>query len=609
MADAGGAVVAAVGEVVAAGGAVVAAVGGKRKKGQAAGSRKSSRVVPGAAGKPEAGAMNEDRLAAEADGSLAAEVVTQSFKDSAYWSGFDTRLLAAWLIDYDEEKFVPLRTNRDALIATLVTDAGATYKRPKSIKDLQEIWKSFNMDWKQGEVPGRFVAGKQSSSAKSGAAGAAASSASSVPEQVSSAAAAAASPSPASARSERTPARSPPLMQTALRRSAPQPSESEDEDMGVEDITPAARSSQACKTCGAQRPPSNSSSAPASWVCQGPAFLFESGVCGLRGDLQVDDPINAMAIAARTKREEAARAITAALSAPSPSGAASSSSRQSFTEHTASSARVTTLEQEFDRLAAVAPAFPLFALPAGSTSAEREALVAAALKEGKAAVDATKFLQPTPALLSLIQSGKLVHVGWALPKPIDRKEEEDQVTFSSSGGITAKSKAITDPIKLTSLAQFSSALFSTILPALIAQPAATAQWLALARSVAQLEQNLGWTAARTYLDRVLQARVQERAAFSEVHATVFLAISVEAAASRAGNRDAHGQGQSNRDQPPVKTHCYDFNSMRGCSRSECNRKHVCVRCGEAHAVKDCPKPRRDDHHRHPSHRGGGGGRA
>ena len=48
-------------------------------------------------------------------------------------------------------------------------------------------------------------------------------------------------------------------------------------------------------------------------------------------------------------------------------------------------------------------------------------------------------------------------------------------------------------------------------------------------------------------------------------------------------------------RPPVLTNdqrevCFNFNGYRGCSNSTCVRAHVCLRCLQSHAQKDCRQP-------------------
>ena len=62
-------------------------------------------------------------------------------------------------------------------------------------------------------------------------------------------------------------------------------------------------------------------------------------------------------------------------------------------------------------------AHPEFALPEGVTAAQDAAAVAAAFTQGRKAYNGKRYEDASPALIQLIQAGRLVQVGYALPRP------------------------------------------------------------------------------------------------------------------------------------------------------------------------------------------------
>src|SRR5690606_8085616 len=150
------------------------------------------------------------------------------------------------------------------------------------------------------------------------------------------------------------------------------------------------------------------------------------------------------------------------------------------------------VEREFARLAEEGEPFPLFAVSPYATEAERAAVVKAAFEKGRQAFGAAQYMRPPPALLSLIQSGKLTQVGLALPRK--GPWEEGQTTWAQGpdGVVRATTAKGAAAPPVGSLAEFMSALVCTILPALAAQPAAAQEWLALARTVLEIHALHGW---------------------------------------------------------------------------------------------------------------------
>ena len=130
---------------------------------------------------------------------------------------------------------------------------------------------------------------------------------------------------------------------------------------------------------------------------------------------------------------------------------------------------------------------------------------------------ALDYLHPSPALIKLIQSGKLTSVGWAVPQRTDvpnRKGETTADDLAAVFKLPGMSGLASVPVRSES--EFSMALASTIYPALIAQPQALLQWFSLGRSILTLSQRFGWQAASGFLDRILLANVRKRESIMEI---------------------------------------------------------------------------------------------
>lgn len=273
------------------------------------------------------------------------------------------------------------------------------------------------------------------------------------------------------------------------------------------------------------------------------------------------------------------------------------SAGQSNTAQTAAASSTPHLskrEKEFERLAAERPQLRRFASKVPLTV--QEALLVS--RQGYAAAE---YDQTPASLLKLIQSGNLMKVGHALPRTLasanSRLDQADAVFLLQTDGKMTAADSLKAP-PLTCLRDFTSALFCTILPALVTQPAATADWHALARTVHELDARWGWSAANAYLDMLLSDRVHRDASFAEydrnmVDSARHLAPASGAAAGvhatqAAGSRGTHSSN-------PIATWaagvCKDYN-LAGCPRSDCKYRHECPwpECSGSdrrHMASDC----------------------
>jgi hypothetical protein len=336
-----------------------------------------------------------------------------------------------------------------------------------------------------------------------------------------------------------------------------------------------------CLSCATVRKPGRR-----EYVCEN---------CGLRGDLYIDAPVNkhlaAMALI---------KASMPAAAASSSSSSVSSSGQAKPDTHDTPASSLSKLEREFVSLAREAPAaYPIFNAVIG-TPAEAEAAVAAAFLLGRQSLGAPQQVQPSVHLVRLIQSGKLKHVGWAIPKLVGVSARDADVTvgflLDSRGGMTAQSRDLLSPPVVQSLGQFFEALLAVILPSLAAQPAAQQEWMALARTMIHLDATYGWVAAVQYCDQLLNERVPQAMGFALPSQQILIGLHTFAA---GGSRPRNGGGATvpnasvKSKKPPGGSggsgggggdkraiFCFNFNNGK-CERPEadCKYKHACSGCG------------------------------
>jgi hypothetical protein len=350
-----------------------------------------------------------------------------------------------------------------------------------------------------------------------------------------------------------------------------------------------------CRTCLTARVDVNS--LVNQWLCQ---------ACGLRGDCRTDAKENIVLAQRQVLRSPGG-------APPSGASAAAASVSSAGTRLNDNTSRgQSRVENEFRILAAAGRPIPAFQVAAHAdaqaeavATAAREALVRSAFEMGRESYLGDRYIAPMPDLVRLIQSGKLTHVGWAIPRAIDAPTLEgelpDTYTISSAGALTARSAALSAP-SLPSLEVFMQALHGTILPALSAQPAAMAQWFSLTRTVLQVTEKFGWPAARSYLSTVLYDRTLQGTDFSPVHHNSIMDFAVARTQTGGQNPRQHPPPPSFPPgvQPPrnlrregagVNTGpvCRQFNSEKGCSYPSCRFRHSCANCtAKGHGEFMCP---------------------
>ena len=340
-----------------------------------------------------------------------------------------------------------------------------------------------------------------------------------------------------------------------------------------------------CSTCLIPHAINSITNSSGKWICTG---------CGLRGDL----PANAAENVALLEKEKMNQSTSTNSKSDGSAGEQSSAITGQITAETRHKNR---LDIEFERMTNEGESFEAFIK---DRSPHADEWVKQAIELQREQVDGMGYEYPSTRLLQLVQSGKLTSVGWALPRRFGAAIDESGLGISVVGNqlrFGAHQKLPHE--KLGGINAFLLAVLGTILPALIGQPHALMQWLALTRNVMHLKELHGWDAAERYLDQVLAENIRKRQPISTVINNAVdsaRAVSLVKAAAAAGghnNNAANGNQRANKEKKRDNTKqqqrpqsevrsanysesnkkhrnvCRDFNSAAGCHRTECRFAH------------------------------------
>lgn len=219
--------------------------------------------------------------------------------------------------------------------------------------------------------------------------------------------------------------------------------------------------------------------------------------CGMRIDLSADHFLNKARFEAHTKA-----LFSAAASAPAAAG-----TQPTQTSHTS---KAGVLEEACKKQREEA------GWPDRAEFADGVAAIpyTEALARVRRAFLGSNYADPPAELLELVRCGKLRDVGLALPRTHDEmavlKEKGNSLALLKSviGGDSATpgDATLKGMCALRNLGDFTSALLSTVIPALVDKPAAVADWCTLARSVTMIERAKGWEVASKFLTNSLRDR-------------------------------------------------------------------------------------------------------
>jgi hypothetical protein len=336
----------------------------------------------------------------------------------------------------------------------------------------------------------------------------------------------------------------------------------------------------------------------AATLLPGEGFLCEA--CGHYGHVPRDDPLQQL------RPSRASRDLAGQSQAHSSSTSASSSS--------VATPKLTRADAEMQRLTELGPSRPNF----GENLAQSSD---AALQESRTGYNAKLYHPPSLQLLRFVRSGRIADIGWAVPtlqSVTERDEDAGDAKVVFSGNKATLLGAVRAP-ELAAPRDLLHALGATILPALVDRPRALSGWAPLLRTVALLDGEYGWEAARTYLrarlnnavlmldepfgsaDHDLLAHV--RSSYARIGRGGAPAQSAPAYSGGGGAQSARG-GSATPAAPVHEGYCRNWN-LNVPEAANCNRTHLCYwrNCTAAdknHRGSECPS--------RPAFGGGGGAR-
>jgi hypothetical protein len=337
----------------------------------------------------------------------------------------------------------------------------------------------------------------------------------------------------------------------------------DDDDIDIDDATDNV--TRLCKNCGR--------------IWNYPGFICKHLDCGMRCDQEFESAQNVYIRAVRQSQSGASPSPAAAASYQGTSTAASTPTKDSL--------------DKFDR-------YCLMNTNKGAPYPVFESGYSCTVDQGRTIMSktylASTYVKPSTHLVALIRSGKMTHVGEAVPRTILAAEEAQM--HDGSGVLISfvdGQPHTTQPMKGThaqSYDHFLAALHFTILPSLIEQKQVLMDWLALAVTIAELNKSLGWVSANNYLIRHLNDKVNARERFGAVDHDIIseLATSRMAAAMSSATRappssssssspsahssssESYGASSSRGVRP-----CVGYNFVAdGCKNGTlCNFKHDC----------------------------------
>jgi hypothetical protein len=489
------------------------------------------------------------------------DALTRDAENRAFWEEFPTPLLQSWWRDYpDHLDFLApaMESDRERLLDALVQRAERPNPQDGSsdLLELQLVWRQANPDADPADCPGPLTAQFPPASAAQAMRYAGGG----TPQ--------------ASAAAAMPPRSHPPPVPSVTKRLTFESAYVRPEPPEEKYHLPQQRFS--CGIC-LVRPEQGAPDDEGRWLC----------VCGLRGDLAIDDPVNVHLAQERARKADQA---LAAAGRTAPGAAAGQSTKDS--SPFAPDYGLSALEKKFKSLihSNSHRGFPLFedVSPVSGQSA---------LDTSAKAFAATAFDPPSKLLLDLIRAGLLTQVGYAIPLAAGRDRSSELViggfTLSETLGIAPQGKmTATQAPPVSSLHEFCLAMFSTILPALIDRPAAMMEWIALGRSALAMSgpSPAQWPAAASYIDQLLAERVPQRKGFAEPSDAVIRTVKYMHNSFGPGGGAPLAGGAGGGDKPARPRTCNGFNSGRDCSSTPCNFPHQCEICASRdHGKAVCPR--------------------
>lgn len=324
------------------------------------------------------------------------------------------------------------------------------------------------------------------------------------------------------------------------------------------------------------------------------SMRFACTECARRSDVAIDHPINMELRRAYEKTLElAASHGLAATPIGSSSGQSKGDSITPRAVMAAASAHDRMCEIELAR----GGDFPLFVGPQAGASLTHDV----ALERARLALYGQMYERPSAKLIELVRAGKLHHVGWTVPRRIElgvsSMDISNRVDVVDGQLVLASAQSKGLQAACSSVQQFASAMFSTIIPSLIDRPAALMQWVVLARTALELEVQDGWPAASSYIAQLLQERITQHQPFDAVSQQALSSIAHLRATVRIGTSLDHppagGRPAGSSAAVDVSRQACDRHNAGTCTNPcPSGRRHVCGRCYKPDHVRSaCPSVR------------------
>ena len=346
--------------------------------------------------------------------------------------------------------------------------------------------------------------------------------------------------------------------------------EDEEEDEEDEEETNESPKKRARISKTGAAPSSSSSSSTSSARCRFCRFVTSHGLCphcGCSSNYDYHHEVNV-----DLRRGHFSRlSMTGTEQKTVHTSAAASSSSESEKKDSALSGR----DKEWKRQTDEGESFPRF------TAAPSAYSVKKAFEDLRKSYYGANYVQPSDAMIKLIQSGKLRAIGHATPKSTKEELEGDGRDNSEAKlSIDAKGLKVSEKFRappVNSLTSFLKIVTGAIVPSLVMQPQVVLDWMALTRSVILLSEQYGWESANFYLSATLTNCVANRKSFGELDMDAYnsmLAVKMHGGSfQRTGveGSAAAAAASSNRDGT-----CRHFNGPKGCNKGDsCLYEHSC----------------------------------
>lgn len=516
---------------------------------------------------PAAASLNEGVLSGEAG----AGVVAQAIAWRKEYERWHTELLATWLIDWGVKLPKSMRSDREHIIIELVSRSHPPPREGKQQQEFTRVWRRVSKASAQAVPPGPLHMAEGQPQLPSVPAGVGHVSLSDGEEEEEEASSEDDAASPVSvAKKAKTQHVSVAAPGAAAAAAASKPVA----HVGLPSEQAEWGEWRTCLTCG-ELAPEHAKKGAGAFRCAG---------CFRRGDLEHSHPLNVQLM------EERKRSVAPA------SSSGSSSLGQSHTQGAGSLAAADShlnalerhFEKELKRLPAQQGAFVRGGVPQPFTHQQ-------AIAEVRKAFKASQTEAPSEQLVALIRAGGLANVGFAIPRLLAQARRDDDQAASAihivGGVLTAGSAAVAPPVE--SLQSFCAALFGTILPSLVDNPRAIAQWCALGRTALEFERDDGgWKGAHDYIEQLLHERITTGTGeYASVSDSVRIAVQSSFTRQRGNAPQQQQQAPASGKKSEQGSACRQFNMGVPCRRTPCRLDHVCWMrsCRGAHSLALCSR--------------------